>query len=83
VILDGNIPTNLGGSTNETRILTLRTSDLYLWEGPIQTRVLTEVLSGTLQVRFQVYRYAAFMPNRLSKAISIVSGTGMIPTSGY
>lgn len=82
VILDGNIPTNKGGGT-ETRIITLRTSDLYLWEGAIQTRVLTEVLSGTLQVRFQVYRYAAFMPNRLSKAISIVSGTGMIPTSGY
>jgi len=83
VILDGNIPTNLGGGTNETRIITLRTPDLYLWEGAIQTRVLTEVLSGTLQVRFQVYRYAAFMGNRLSKSISIVSGTGMIPTSGY
>lgn len=83
VILDGNIPSNLGGGTNETRIITLRTSDLYLWEGPIQTRVLTEVLSGTLQVRFQVYRYAAFMGNRLSKSISIVSGTGMIPTAGY
>jgi HK97 family phage major capsid protein len=83
VILDGNIPVNKGGSTNETRILTLRTSDLYLWEGAIQTRVLTEVLSGTLQVRFQVYRYAAFMPNRLPKAISIVSGTGMIPTAGF
>jgi HK97 family phage major capsid protein len=83
VILDGNIPTNKGGGSNETRIITLRTSDLYLWEGPIQTRVLTEVLSGTLQVRFQIYRYAAFMPNRLPKAISIVSGTGMIPTAGY
>lgn len=83
VILDGNIPTNLGGSTNEARIITLRTSDLYLWEGAVQTRVLTEVLSGTLQVRFQVYRYAAFMGNRLSKAISIVSGTGLVPPSGY
>jgi HK97 family phage major capsid protein len=82
VILDGNIPTNLGGGT-ETRIITLRTPDLYLWEGAIQTRVLTEVLSGTLQVRFQVYRYAAFMGNRLPKAISIVSGTGVIPTSGF
>jgi HK97 family phage major capsid protein len=83
VILDGNIPSNLGGGSNETRVITLRTSDLYLWEGAIQTRVLTEVLSGTLQVRFQIYRYAAFMGNRLSKAIAIVSGTGMIPTSGF
>lgn len=83
VILDGNIPENLGAGTNETRIITLRTPDLYLWEGAIQTRVLTEVLSGTLQIRFQVFRYAAFMGNRLPKAISIVSGTGVIPTSGY
>jgi len=83
VLLDGNIPTNLGGGTNETRIITLRTSDLYLWEGALQTRVLTEVLSGTLQVRFQVYRYFAFMGNRLSKAISIISGTGVIPASGF
>jgi HK97 family phage major capsid protein len=83
VILDGSIPSNLGAGTNETRIITLRTSDLYLWEGGVQTRVLREVLSGTLQVRFQIYRYAAFMGNRLSKAISIVSGTGMIPTSGF
>ncbi len=83
VILAGNIPENLGAGTNETRIITLRTPDLYLWEGAIQTRVLTEVLSGTMQIRFQVYRYAAFMGNRLPKAISIVSGTGMIPTAGY
>lgn len=83
VILDGNIPTNLGGGSNETRIITARTSDLYLWEGPVQTRVLTEVLSGTLQVRFQAYRYAAFMGNRLPKAIAVISGTGVIPASGY
>jgi hypothetical protein len=42
VILDGNIPSNLGTGANETRIITARTPDLYLWEGPIQTRVLTE-----------------------------------------
>lgn len=83
VILDGNIPANLGAGTNETRILTVRTPDLYLWEGAMRTRVLQEVLSGTLQVRFQVYNYAAFMPDRLPKAISIVSGTGMIPTAGF
>jgi HK97 family phage major capsid protein len=82
ILLDGNIPTTLGGGT-ESRILTVRTSDLYLWEGSLRTRVLTEVLSGTLQVRFQVYNYAAFMPDRLPKAISVVSGTGVIPQSGY
>jgi len=83
VLLDGNIPSNLGGGTNETRIITARTSDLYLWEGAMRTRVLQEVLSGTLQVRFQLYNYLAFMPDRLPKAISVVSGTGLIPTAGF
>jgi HK97 family phage major capsid protein len=81
--LDGNIPTNLGGGTNETRTIIARFLDLYLWEGALQTRVLQEVLSGTLQVRFQVYAYSAFMPHRRPNAISVVSGTGMIPDSTY
>jgi len=80
---DGNIPSNLGGGTNETRIISARWSDLYLWEGPVRTRVLQEVLSGTLQVRIQVFEYFAFMGNRRPEAISVISGTGVIPTAGY
>lgn len=81
--IDGNMPSNLGAGTNESRVITARWSDLYLWEGSLQTRVLTEVLSGTLQVRFQVYAYGAFMPNRRPESISVISGTGVIPTAGY
>jgi HK97 family phage major capsid protein len=83
VLTDGNIPSNLGAGTNETRIITARTSDLYLFEGSMRTRVLQEVLSGTLQVRFQVWNYFAFMGNRRPEAISVVSGTGLIPAAGY
>jgi HK97 family phage major capsid protein len=83
VYADGNIPTNLGGGTNESRIITARWSDLFLWEGAMRTRVLSEVLSGTLQIRFQVYEYFAFMGNRRPEAISVVSGTGVIPAAGY
>jgi HK97 family phage major capsid protein len=82
VLLDGNIPATLGGGT-ESAILTVRTSDLYLWEGSLRTRVLTEVLSGTLQVRLQVYNYVAFMPDRLPKAIAAITGSGLIPQSGF
>jgi hypothetical protein len=49
----------------------------------VRTRVLQEVLSGTLQVRFQVYNYVAFMGNRPPESISVISGTGVIPTSGF
>ncbi|MGA5819725.1 phage major capsid protein [Kitasatospora sp. NPDC094028] len=82
LLADGNIPGNLGGGTNEERIIAARTSDMYLWEGAMRTRVLPEILSGTLQVRLQVYNYAAFMPNRRPEQISVISGTGVIaPTS--
>lgn len=81
--IDGNIPSNLGGGTNETRIITARWQDLYLWEGSMRTRVLSEVLSGTMQVRLQVYNYVAFMGNRRPEAISVISGTGVIPTAGF
>lgn len=83
VLLAGNLPTNLGSGTNETRTITLRTSDHFLWEGGMRTRTLTEVLSGTLQVRLQVYNYAALMADRRPESISVISGTGMIPTAGF
>jgi HK97 family phage major capsid protein len=83
LLADGNIPANLGAGTNEDRIATMRTSDLFLWEGSMRTRVLQEVLSNTLQVRLQVYNYAAFMPDRRPETISVISGTGLIAPSGF
>lgn len=53
-----------GGTANYTPMLAERSSDLFLWEGEARTRVLSEVLSGTLQVRFQIYNYVAYLTNR-------------------
>jgi HK97 family phage major capsid protein len=82
-LTDGNIPSNLGAGTNEDRAIIARTSDIYLWEGAMRSRVLTEVLSGTLQVRLQVWNYAAFMADRRPEAIAVISGTGLIAPSGF
>jgi HK97 family phage major capsid protein len=82
-LTDGNIPSNLGAGSNEDRIAMMRTADLYLWEGAKRTRVLTEVLSGTLQVRLQVYAYCAFMPDRRPETISVISGTGLVAPTGF
>lgn len=82
-LTDGNIPNNLGGGSNEDRAIILRTSDLYLWEGAMRSRVLNEVLSGTLQVRLQVWNYAAFMADRRPEAIAVISGTGLIAPTGF
>jgi HK97 family phage major capsid protein len=53
-----------GTNANYTPMLAERSSDLFLWEGEMRTRVLSEVLSGNLQIRFQVYNYVAYMTNR-------------------
>ncbi len=77
VHLDANLPTNLGAGTNEDIVIVARVSDMRLWEGALRTRVLQEVLSGTLAVRFQLYAYSAFMAGRYPKAIATIGGTGL------
>jgi HK97 family phage major capsid protein len=79
VLVDPNIPTTLGASTDEDRVLVLRSSDLLLYESSVRARVLTDVLSGTLQVRIQVYGYLAFTAERYPESVSIISGTGLKP----
>ncbi|WP_329564668.1 phage major capsid protein [Kitasatospora sp. NBC_01266] len=83
ILADGNIPSNLGAGTNQDAVVAMRTSDLFLWEGNMRTRALQEVLSGTLQVRFQLFNYCAFMPNRRPETISVVGGTGLVAPAGF
>ena len=80
VILDGNMPSNLGAGTNETRVLVADFRDAILFEdgsAPAQLR-FEDVLSATLQVRLVAYGYSGFAGGRQPKAISVVSGTGLI-----
>jgi HK97 family phage major capsid protein len=52
--------------------------DLLLFEGDIRTRVLQEILSGTLQVRFQIYSYLAFLPNRYQNSSGKIVSYGNV-----
>ena len=81
--VDLNITTTDGVGSNQDRIYDIRVDDLYLFEGAMRTRALQEVLSGTLQVRFQAFNYVAFMPDRYPVSISIISGTGLTAPAGF
>jgi hypothetical protein len=59
----------------------MRREDQWIWESPIRTRVLYEVLSGALTVRIQLYNYSATMFDRYPKSISAVRGTGLATPS--
>lgn len=81
-LLDMNMPTTLGGGT-EDAVIVVRGNDLLLFEGAVKTRALPEVLSGTLTVRLQVYAYSSFIPGRFPAGISKITGTGLAAPSGF
>jgi hypothetical protein len=83
VFLDGACPLTLGAGTNQDAIIAARFSDSILFEGAVNTRVLPDVGSGTLTVRFQLYRYVAFTAGRRPTSVSAINGTGLIAPSGF
>lgn len=76
VIVDGNIPTTLGGGT-EDAIIFLCAPQIPLFEGPLNMAVETSPGANTLTVRFVAYAYSAFAGNRRAKAIAKITGTGL------
>ena len=82
VYVDATLKNTAGASTNQSPILVGKFSDSYLFESGVKTRVLPDVLSANLTVRFQVYGYAALI-HRFAKSVSAISGTGAVTPSGY
>lgn len=83
VIVDANIATVYGASTNEDEVYVVALEELLLAEGPVRSRVLMEVLSDELKVRIQLYAYSAFFGGRRPKTIAVLSGDGLTaPTFG-
>ena len=80
VYIDATITKTL--NTNQSPIFVGKFSDSYLFESGVKTRVLPDVLSANLTVRFQVYGYNA-LAHRFAKAVSVISGTGAVAPSGY
>jgi HK97 family phage major capsid protein len=80
VFMDGNCPDTLGAGS-ESRIIVANFSDIYLFEdangAPTQMRFEAPAAQN-LQILLVAYGYSAFAAGRQPKAISVVSGTGMI-----
>jgi len=74
-----------GTSTNAnvfTPLIAARWQDLFVWEGQMRTRVLQEVLSGNLAVRFQLYAYNASIANRYQDASGNLVSYGNVNSIG-
>lgn len=81
VYTDANIPTNLGASTNEDRIIVEASQIVHLFERPQDPVTLSfEQQAGTsLQVQLIAYGYLAFTAGRYPAASGVVSGVGLVP----
>jgi hypothetical protein len=55
----------------------MRPSDCWLWESEPTFSVMPEILSGSLEVRFRLHAYCAFLPHRYPSSIAVLGGTGM------
>ena len=79
VLLDANVPTNLG--TNEDAIINLRRQDPVLWEegdGVPRELAFEEIAGNSLGVTLVVYGYSAFTADRRPEGIVTIEGTGLI-----
>jgi hypothetical protein len=79
---DANIPTNLGAGTNESRIVVLNRAGFDVYETPPVFKVADQSGPSTLQTSIICIAYWCVVP-RQPKMISVISGSGCIPTSGY
>ena len=82
VVTDANIPTNLGGGTNETRAIIVNRRGFDIWESTPTFKVADQTNIANLQYQLVLYGYYAVM-SRQPAMISVVSGTGMIPRASF
>jgi hypothetical protein len=63
-------------------MLTAKFDDVWFFESDLRTRVLPEVASGTLQVRFQVYAYVGSLV-RYGSSLSLAYGKPFEAPTGF
>jgi HK97 family phage major capsid protein len=79
VIIDPNMPTNLGAGTNQDTVVVTRITDSRFWEGTprMAARPVADAASENLLVRFVYYRYVIFLPGRYPTSWVKIDGTGL------
>jgi HK97 family phage major capsid protein len=80
VVLDANLPTNLGDGTNQDVILGVTADELHLWEDPDAPLMVRaeQTAAGSLTVKLVVYGYSAFTAGRYPGAHGTIGGTGLV-----
>jgi len=83
IYLDDSIPAALGAGSNQDVVISVRPSDLLIWESSPRLSIFPEPLSGTLGVRLQMHGYVAAILARYPSGIGVLNGTGLVVQSGW
>jgi hypothetical protein len=80
---DDAILQTYGSEGNQDAIIACRPKDMILLDSAPVTMVAEDVLSGTMEVRFQLHRTVAAILGRYPPGVSKLIGTGMVPLTGF
>lgn len=80
VIVDNNLPTNLGAGTNEDSIVIVPTEESFLWEDPDAPQFIRaeQPAAANLGVLLVLYGYFAYTLRRYVNSHQEITGTGLI-----
>lgn len=82
IIVDANIATNLGASTNQDTIFVVDLNECHLFEeGGQPTYVQFEEPNGKVAINTVLFGFSAFTAERYPKAIAQINGTGLATPS--
>jgi HK97 family phage major capsid protein len=80
VVLDANMPVNLGTGTNETAVIVGNFDESYVFEDnsgtPLYVRF--EQPDGNIAIRTVVFGFSAYTAGKYPAAFSAITGTGLI-----
>ena len=80
VVLDANMPTDLGAATNQTAVIVGNFDESYIFEDnsgtPLYVRF--EQPDGNIAIRTVVFGFSAYTAGKYPAAFSAITGTGLI-----
>lgn len=81
VIVDANVPVNLGVGTNQDEIYVVPRLECFLWEelnSPVMIRAEASAAAGSLGVLFVAYEFFGYTFARYTNGMAKVAGTGLV-----
>lgn len=80
IMVDANVPTDLGAGSNETAVIVTRPMDLVAAETPTMSITAEQSQVDKLNVEFVLYGYVAFSSGWQGRAATKLTGSGMALT---